>query len=241
MKKKYIFASICCLFVSLTGCYKNQEPVDVSIVGRINKYTEIIKKNPQNANAYIELARAYNEILFDKTASQEALKNANKALSLSLTDIEKANALLEKATASNNEKNEAFSYIKQALSLSPNNARAYQIQGVLLWKKKQYKLAMKELDTSLKIDPQNATTYYWRGRTQQLLKNYQKALEDYSHALQYAQTEDLKAWVYTALCSNYVQMKQLDQQMEDACSKGEELLLKLSKQQDPILKKLRDK
>ncbi len=237
-KHLYTIISIVGLSLILTGCQKSNDATNTSSLARVQKYTKIIQLDPQNARAYIELARTYNEI-GEKETQKEAKNLAEKALSLPLTDIEKSDALLEKAAASSG-KNNILPDIRQAISLNPNNkARAYQITGAWFWRKNQSKQALESLDVALSIDPQNGEAYYWRGRAYHSLKNYQKALEDYDKALQYTQSEDLKAWVYSMRCTILsVNMKQWNQSIEEECTKGQEMLLKQADQYESLLKSL---
>ena len=60
---------------------------------------------------------------------------------------------------------------------------AYAARGSVLVRRKEYDLAIADLDTAIRLKPDFAGAYYTRGRAHQLLKQTAQARADYRQAL----------------------------------------------------------
>ena len=72
---------------------------------------------------------------------------------------------------------------KKKRSISIKKSEEYYIKGVLLFEKKNYKVAIKELTKAVKIDPKYFQAFYYRARSYIKKQDYSKAIKDFTRAL----------------------------------------------------------
>lgn len=209
--KKILLISICVALLS-TACNKDVSKESPEI--RVAKYTQAIQKNPNNAKAYIELARAYNDIGGDSRPL--ALQNVDKALSLPLKDKDKSLALIQKSRVILREKpEEALKYLDEAIVLDPKNEHPWRLKGLIYGQSNDSDKAIEAFNRAINLDNKKAWSYYSRGEVYFKLNKMQEAISDYSMALKYAKDasyeDELKreAYFYRGLCYYATEQQQL--------------------------------
>lgn len=91
----------------------------------------------------------------------------------------------------------AIKKCSDAIALQPTNSGAYKLRGQAYFMKAEYRLALSDFDSSIRLDDSDQETYAGRGDTQRNMGAYAKALADYSSALALAPNE---ARLWNARC-----------------------------------------
>ena len=65
------------------------------------------------------------------------------------------------------------------------DAKTHLMKGYRLYRQKNYKEALAELNKAVEIDPRNAEAYYWRGRTLVNLERLDQGMEDFKAAVNF--------------------------------------------------------
>lgn len=175
-------------------------------------YSEAIKLDPANADAYLERGNA-------KIGLQDfagAIPDLNKAMELSpaneyavfskglcefgLRDFKSAETDFTTAINSNTNNEQIYNYrglaranlrdfkaaladFNQAIAVSPQEATSYRNRAMLETAQKDYELALADASKSIELDRHDAAAYTARGRIKTALKDYQGAIPDYDRAL----------------------------------------------------------
>ena len=231
--KKILLVS-CLLVILFMGCNKNSED-QILPETRISKYSDIIQKSPNNANAYIKLAKAYND-LGKEDSKILALQNADKALSLPLNNKEKSQALIEKSRAILfKQPDEALTYLDESITLNPKNEFPWRLKGIIYENKEDFDKAIEYVNKALKLDNKKAWSYCVRGRIYTKMEKTQEAIDDFSTALKYSVTapskQDIEKWTYYYRGVIYFKTGKWQQAINDL-TKAE----KLSKDNDTFLR-----
>lgn len=77
----------------------------------------------------------------------------------------------------------AIADFSQALQLQPENSRAYQLRAVAYYRNGQYAEAIVDLDEAIQRNPTIATYYVLRGQTRAIQRQPDRAIDDYTQAL----------------------------------------------------------
>ncbi len=79
----------------------------------------------------------------------------------------------------------AIESIDKAVGLNPKNPLAYSIRGTIRFSRKEYDLAIADLNEAIRLEPdQPSSGYYIRGAAWYMKKDYAKAIEDLDKALE---------------------------------------------------------
>lgn len=109
------------------------------------------------------------------------------------------------------------SYLKRAIAINPNNARAKDLlpsvieqsniklldEGIALYDKAQYAKALGLFATVLQEEPNNAYALYYRGLINDAGKKYAAAIVDYKKALQFSANNPDLTIVYYLIALDY--------------------------------------
>jgi tetratricopeptide (TPR) repeat protein len=85
----------------------------------------------------------------------------------------------------------------EAIALQPTNSGAYKLRGQAHFMKGEYRLALSDFDTSIRLDDSDQEAYAGRGDTLRNMGSYTRAISDYSTALVHAPNE---ARLWNARC-----------------------------------------
>jgi tetratricopeptide (TPR) repeat protein len=99
----------------------------------------------------------------------------------------KANELLESGNSSlaRGEFQRAFDEFNRAVELQANSARARERRAAAFAQMKKYKQALNDCNEAVRIDPKFAAAYFARGQVHKCLGEPQKALADFTQAIDY--------------------------------------------------------
>ena len=123
-------------------------------------FTEVIKLNPKNYQAY------YNKGLAKYYLADN--KKENK---------EEYNKLI----------NEAIEDYNKAIELNPNLSEAYNNRGIVKSKLGNYKESIEDFNKAIELNPDYYKAYSNRGIVKSKLGNYKEAIEDYNKAIKLSQ------------------------------------------------------
>ena len=141
--------------------------------------SEIIKINPDNANAYNNrgIAKAYLD------DHKGAIKDYNKAIELDANDASIYNNRGNARDILGDHK-DALEDFDKAIELNPNDAGAYNNRGVAKGKIGNHKGAIEDYDKVIELNPDDANAYYNRGVAKGNLSDHKDAIEDYDKAIE---------------------------------------------------------
>jgi tetratricopeptide (TPR) repeat protein len=144
----------------------------------IADFTQAIRLDPNNANAYRERGNAYS----DKGDYDRAIADYNQALRL---DPNLAAAYNTRGFAyyMKGDYDRAIADYNQALRINPNDAKAYLGRGNAYDGKGEYDKAIADYNQALRINPNYAMAYNGRGVAYGSKGEYDKAIADYTQAL----------------------------------------------------------
>lgn len=126
-----------------------------------------------------------------------------------------------------NDKRRALEDFTKVIELQPRNAEAYLTRGNVYGSLEDYKedfkyskLAPAEYDKAIEIDPNYAEAYSSRGGRHSLLKEHEKAIEDYTKAIQLTPKEDYYFIdrYYVQRGEAYVKLKDYNRAIKDFTS-----------------------
>jgi tetratricopeptide (TPR) repeat protein len=141
--------------------------------------SKVIKNDPDSIYLNKKMA-----ILLEKLGdTKAAIRHAQKCLEIDPNDIESHLILAELYFISGDKALEQKEY-EIALSLNPQQQRVRLILATVLIRNGFSKEALGHLDELIKQNPELTIAYYYRGRAQIELNNYQEAEKDYLHALE---------------------------------------------------------
>lgn len=114
----------------------------------VQRYTEQIKQNPNDANAYFQRGLAYRGL----KQYEQAIRDYNKVIELK-PNWSAPYANMGGCFANLGQNYLAIDACNKALALDPNNAAAYNNRGWAYYNLKQYDQAIQDFDKALELDP----------------------------------------------------------------------------------------
>lgn len=168
-----------------------EEAKNLAIAGNvkqaIDKYTEIINRNPKDPVMYFERGTLYYRRVITRPA-QDAPRTISQAVestaSQPQTEPPPAEDPLDGTVALCGL---ALNDFDQAITLNPNYAIFFYMRGVLLTVEacphRNLEAAVADFDQALKLNPANAAFYQERGSTRGKLKQFDQALKDIDQAI----------------------------------------------------------
>lgn len=144
------------------------------------KFKEAIKKNPNDADAYIGLADVYLEM----QDPQSAINVLNKAIEIKPKSWS-AHFEMGRAYDAQNKTGKAIDQFAQATAIDPYNELAFYQLGRLYQKQKNYGQAIQAYKKTLKINPTLADAHYYMGNCYEKTNKVELAKNEYREALKY--------------------------------------------------------
>jgi len=195
--------------MNLSARLANEGLIDKAIEG----FREVVKIDPKNTEAYINLAQCYAglgkydeaithfeiaasfkpdnpEIINDigtcyteKMDFNKALDQLNKAIEL---DAEFTQAYYNRGLVHRKLGNwqHAIEDYDKAIELDAEFAKAYSNRGGVYEKSGNYQRAIEDYDKAIELDPKSAEVYYNRGVVYQRSGNHQQAIKDYHNVIE---------------------------------------------------------
>ncbi len=145
--------------------------------GPIPLWEDSVAKNPRNWRANFQLAYAY----FEHQRCSEAVEQYAKAAELRPPDYR---LLVDWALAYDcaNQTEEALAKLRQAAELE-STAHVHALIGMMYAKLGRHKEALAALDRAAQINRRFPMTYFYRGNVYLTMGDYERAAEEYRHAL----------------------------------------------------------
>jgi tetratricopeptide (TPR) repeat protein len=141
--------------------------------------SKVIKNDPDS----IYLTKKMAFVLQKLGDTQGAIKQAQKCLQIDPNDIESHLLLAELYFISGDRASEQKEY-EIALGLDPLQQRVRMTLASILIRNGFFSAAMEHLDELIRQNPGLTIAYYYRGRVQVELGNYQEAEQEYLHTLE---------------------------------------------------------
>ena len=145
----------------------------------ISNYTEIIRRKPREARAYVSRAYAYHwQGDFDK-----AIRDYTEAIRLNPADgySFQSRAL---AYGSNGQFDKAIADLSEAIRLDPNHADNYKFRSQSYANRKEWDKALRDIQTAIGFDANDPTNYVARAISYTGKGDWEKASDDYAKAIQ---------------------------------------------------------
>lgn len=140
-----------------------------------------IKLNPRLARAYVIRAKA--GYLSGDAKNEEVFKDLHTGLKLN-PKVEDGYLCLAVAYAATNDGPKALDAFAKALAVKPSDKNIYHYRSGVYSTMGKHALAVKDLDTYLKLAPKDAHGYVSRASARQLMGNNEGAIADYSRAIE---------------------------------------------------------
>jgi tetratricopeptide (TPR) repeat protein len=143
----------------------------------IEKFTEVIKLDPNYAYAYNNRGSAYDKL----GEYQKAIDDYTRVIGI---DPNIAVAYYNRGLTyyKLGEYRKAIDDYTRAIGIDPNYAYAYNSRGLTYYKLGEYQKAIDDYTRAIGIDPNYADAYYNRGLTYDELGEHQKAINDFCDA-----------------------------------------------------------
>jgi len=144
----------------------------------IAEFTEAIRLDPEDADAYSGRALAY----YRKLDFDSAIAEFTEAIRL---DPTKADAYYWRGWAyfGKDDYDGAIADLTEAIRLTPEDAGAYVNRGLAYFGKDDYDSAIADLTEAIRLNRENAGTYYFRGSAYQAKGDYDSAIADFTEAI----------------------------------------------------------
>lgn len=151
----------------------------------IAKAQERLKKNPNDAGAYIDMGYAYGNLL----DSKKDIECCNKAIAI---DPNIAVAYSERASGylMQRQFDKALADLDKAISIDPNNSAFHATRGWIYCHQKRYREAIAACTKSISMYDGYSPAYISRARAHNALGNYWSAIADCTKAIELYPNED---------------------------------------------------
>jgi len=152
-------------------------PFPTSTPEAIERFTEAIRLNPQNALSYQYRGFAYSKL----GQYEQAIQDFDEVMRL---DHQNARTYTGRGIAysSLDQYEQAIQDYDEAIRLDPQDADAYYNRGVAYYYLDQHERAIQNYDEAIRLDPQYAYGYYARGVAYEALGKTIEAERDFAKA-----------------------------------------------------------
>lgn len=192
--------------------YRDQKRFDLALAD----YSQAIKYKAGHGT-YNSRAKLY----FQKNEDEKALLDYDKAISLHPSAEYYVNRGAAKAKLGRTE--EAFEDINKGLSLDKNWKTGYLNRSILYNQKGDFQNAAADIDRYLKFDSGNADMWYEGGRCYRAIKEYERAIQYYTKAIQLKPNVGLFYLERGRTFQTIGQNVQADQDLQKAGKLGEKI------------------
>ncbi len=181
-----------------------------------NQWTKAIKIyeqiEPKNADIHIAIANCYRYLKNYKMAAE----NYKKAISLDNTNSDTYYSLAL-TYLDQNSPQLAQSMLLKSVELNPKNVKAIKLSNYLknqnttnllneaytYYDKKDYKNALKKIETAMKLYPDDPQAYYYRGIILEAMEMYPEAIKSYRMSVKLNRSFSLGYYSLAKVCEKY--------------------------------------
>lgn len=171
------------LLMLMVACGDDTEQVEDNPLFKrepaLNKVTEEIKKNPENAQLYFERAVLLDRLEIDSLA----IKDYKKAISLDSTRAEYYSAIGD-MLFEHKDLDGSVLWLERALRVNPDDKTAHLKLAKMFLYIEEYNKALTEINTVLRQDVYHPEGYYLKGMVYKSLSDTNKAISNFMTALQ---------------------------------------------------------
>ena len=152
----------------------------------IEAFSQAVKLNPRDADAYNNRGVAYNS----KGEYGLAIKDFNQAIQLNPIDFAAHN---NRGTTYVNidEVELAIKDFNHAIRLNPCEDKPYNNRGIAYHKQGDYNLAIKDFNHAIRLRPDDSNAYYNRGNAYCDRGDYDRAIKDFNTAIKHKPNFDM--------------------------------------------------
>jgi cytochrome c-type biogenesis protein CcmH/NrfG len=143
---------------------ESQAPSPAEVAAKVGALKEIVKKDPKNASAWVELGNLY----FDSNQAQEAIQAYQQSLALNPdnADVRTDLGIMYRKLG---EFDKALDEFKKAAKIDPKHINSrYNIGIVLLHDKQDIKGAIQAWEDYLKVDPSSERGQRLKGQIEKM-------------------------------------------------------------------------
>ncbi|ARV59102.1 hypothetical protein BZZ01_11045 [Nostocales cyanobacterium HT-58-2] len=160
----------------------------------IKSFNQIVNKDPNNADAYVNIGVAY----YRQGQYKQAIPNFNQALRI---DPKNVHAYINRGIAYHRlgQYNQTVADCTQAIKINPKNADAYISRGIAHRWLGNYEQAIADFNQAISNNPENADAYYAWALTNAQRKDIQAAIENYQKAANLYQKQGKTDFYQSAL------------------------------------------
>ena len=166
------------LYKLIANIYENQKDFN----NAIKYYSQSIKNNPENNEAYLNRGFLYIQTL----SYNESFSDLTKALDIFKADnVRKAIIYTYRGNAYLNTYNydKSIADFNQSISLNPDEY-SYFNRAIAYKKLGDYQKAMNDFSKSIEYDPNNSSAYGQRAKLKEYLNDLESSLNDYNKAIE---------------------------------------------------------
>ena len=160
----------------------------------IDRFTEMIRRDPGNAGLYSVRADVWEHL----GELDIAIGDHNEAIRLR-PDSAAAYGGRGNAWRAKGEYDKAIDDYNQAIRLDPKDPVAYNNRGIAWSRKEEYDKAIDDYNQAIRLEPKYAKAYSNRGESRSRKGEYDKAIADYNRAIclnpKYAMAYNNLAWL----------------------------------------------
>lgn len=179
MKLRWLFPVVCLLFAACENDTKKSAKDATYDEPALQKISEEIKDDPDNADLYFQRAVILDHLERDSLA----LIDYTTAISLDSTQAGYYSAVGD-MLFENKDINGSLKWIEKALALNPEDRRAHLKLAKVLLFIEEYQQALNEINLVLKQDVYDPEGYYLKGMVYKNLDDTSKAISSFLTALQ---------------------------------------------------------
>lgn len=204
----------------------------------INLYTEAVTLNEYSSAAFNRRGNLYNV----KAAREKNIPVAESNRRQAINDLDKASRLDNNGAEIFNNRGyvylggkffgQAVKDFNRAIQLAPNEPWNYIYRAQCLLSTEKT-LAAADFDKAVELAPKNSYVYSARGNFFEDEKNFSRAAEDFSRAIEFSRTDDERALNFNGRGGVYQQEKNFGRAIEDYSRAIE--LFEREEQKNPLL------
>ena len=151
----------------------------------LNDFNSALEINPKNKFAFFERANTYVGLKNYEMAIQDFIK----AEKLDSDNELKSSFRLYNQMAITydhvSDKEKVLEYLNKQINFTPSYSLAYRNRGIFYWwDLSNYKMALADFNKTIEVSPNDSSNYIKRGDFYYYLEEYEKALIDYTSAIQ---------------------------------------------------------
>ena len=145
----------------------------------IDAFTEAIRQDPDNAEAYFYRGKTY----YKEGDKDQAIKDFTQVITLKPNKAGGAYGYRGKAYLDKDDYDRAIADFTQSIKQDPDNAEAYYNRGDAYFGQHDYNRAIADFTQAIKLDPDDVDAYHHRGVVYYIEGDNDRAIADYTQSI----------------------------------------------------------